>query len=143
MGPRNKTSITRQTDFIRTPITDIFGGHIRLVANASCPFPSHHSMALTSSVAGVWKMGGDGVLCKSSILHSHAKKPEALCCLSSSSSTLFSVYFSLSRAGEPRDSRRPCPSFCWPRLQCFWLARGSWAECMAESGAILRFNSGP
>ncbi|XP_012670354.1 ubiquitin carboxyl-terminal hydrolase 10 isoform X2 [Clupea harengus] len=31
VGPRNKTSITRQTDFIRTPITDIFGGHIRSV----------------------------------------------------------------------------------------------------------------
>lgn len=29
VGPRNKTSITRQADFIRTPITDIFGGHIR------------------------------------------------------------------------------------------------------------------
>ncbi|GAA6086430.1 ubiquitin carboxyl-terminal hydrolase 10 isoform X1, partial [Tachysurus ichikawai] len=28
VGPRNKTSITRQADFIRTPITDIFGGHI-------------------------------------------------------------------------------------------------------------------
>lgn len=31
VGPRNKTSITRQADFIRTPITDIFGGHIRCV----------------------------------------------------------------------------------------------------------------
>lgn len=31
VGPRNKTSITRQTDFVRTPITDIFGGHIRSV----------------------------------------------------------------------------------------------------------------
>uniref|UniRef100_A0A8B9HSD2 ubiquitinyl hydrolase 1 n=1 Tax=Astyanax mexicanus TaxID=7994 RepID=A0A8B9HSD2_ASTMX len=31
VGPRNKTSITRQADFIRTPITDIFGGHIRSV----------------------------------------------------------------------------------------------------------------
>lgn len=29
VGPRNKTSITRQADFVRTPITDIFGGHIR------------------------------------------------------------------------------------------------------------------
>lgn len=29
VGPKNKTSITRQADFIRTPITDIFGGHIR------------------------------------------------------------------------------------------------------------------
>lgn len=32
VGPRNKTSITRQADFVRTPITDIFGGHIRYVA---------------------------------------------------------------------------------------------------------------
>lgn len=31
VGPRNKTSITRQADFVRTPITDIFGGHIRYV----------------------------------------------------------------------------------------------------------------
>ncbi|TRY87866.1 hypothetical protein DNTS_008918 [Danionella cerebrum] len=31
VGPRNKTSITRQADFIRTPITEIFGGHIRSV----------------------------------------------------------------------------------------------------------------
>ncbi|XP_057191208.1 ubiquitin carboxyl-terminal hydrolase 10 isoform X2 [Triplophysa rosa] len=31
VGPKNKTSITRQADFIRTPITDIFGGHIRSV----------------------------------------------------------------------------------------------------------------
>ncbi|XP_016090508.1 ubiquitin carboxyl-terminal hydrolase 10 [Sinocyclocheilus grahami] len=31
VGPRNKTSITRQADFIRTPVTDIFGGHIRSV----------------------------------------------------------------------------------------------------------------
>uniref|UniRef100_A0A8C9TM15 Ubiquitin carboxyl-terminal hydrolase n=1 Tax=Scleropages formosus TaxID=113540 RepID=A0A8C9TM15_SCLFO len=31
VGPRNKTSVTRQADFIRTPITDIFGGHIRSV----------------------------------------------------------------------------------------------------------------
>uniref|UniRef100_A0A671M3E4 Ubiquitin carboxyl-terminal hydrolase n=1 Tax=Sinocyclocheilus anshuiensis TaxID=1608454 RepID=A0A671M3E4_9TELE len=31
VGPRNKTSITRQADFIHTPITDIFGGHIRSV----------------------------------------------------------------------------------------------------------------
>ncbi|XP_030622306.1 ubiquitin carboxyl-terminal hydrolase 10 [Chanos chanos] len=31
VGPRNKTSITRQADFIRTHITDIFGGHIRSV----------------------------------------------------------------------------------------------------------------
>lgn len=29
VGPRNKTSVTRQADFVRTPITDIFGGHIR------------------------------------------------------------------------------------------------------------------
>lgn len=29
VGPRNKTSITRQADFVRTPITDIFGGLIR------------------------------------------------------------------------------------------------------------------
>ncbi|XP_059373571.1 ubiquitin carboxyl-terminal hydrolase 10-like isoform X2 [Carassius carassius] len=31
VGPRNKISITRQADFIRTPITVIFGGHIRSV----------------------------------------------------------------------------------------------------------------
>ncbi|XP_069758265.1 ubiquitin carboxyl-terminal hydrolase 10 isoform X2 [Narcine bancroftii] len=31
VGPRNKTSVTRQADFIRTPITDVFGGHIRSV----------------------------------------------------------------------------------------------------------------
>ncbi|KAA0723800.1 Ubiquitin carboxyl-terminal hydrolase 10-A [Triplophysa tibetana] len=31
VGPKNKTSITRQADFIRTPITDIFGGLIRSV----------------------------------------------------------------------------------------------------------------
>ncbi|XP_064414698.1 ubiquitin carboxyl-terminal hydrolase 10 isoform X2 [Latimeria chalumnae] len=31
VGPRNKTSITRQADFVRTSITDIFGGHIRSV----------------------------------------------------------------------------------------------------------------
>lgn len=29
VGPRNKSSVTRQADFIQTPITDIFGGHIR------------------------------------------------------------------------------------------------------------------
>ncbi|KAK6480033.1 ubiquitin carboxyl-terminal hydrolase 10 [Huso huso] len=31
VGPKNKTSITRQADFIHTPITVIFGGHIRSV----------------------------------------------------------------------------------------------------------------
>ncbi|XP_015223633.1 ubiquitin carboxyl-terminal hydrolase 10 isoform X2 [Lepisosteus oculatus] len=31
VGPRNKSSVTRHADFIRTPITDIFGGHIRSV----------------------------------------------------------------------------------------------------------------
>ncbi|XP_038609708.1 ubiquitin carboxyl-terminal hydrolase 10 isoform X1 [Tachyglossus aculeatus] len=31
VGPRNKTSITRQADFVQTPITGIFGGHIRSV----------------------------------------------------------------------------------------------------------------
>ncbi|XP_055504892.1 ubiquitin carboxyl-terminal hydrolase 10 isoform X2 [Leucoraja erinacea] len=31
VGPRNKTSVTRQADFIRTPITDVFGGHVRSV----------------------------------------------------------------------------------------------------------------
>ncbi|KAL4630274.1 ubiquitin carboxyl-terminal hydrolase 10-like isoform X2, partial [Arapaima gigas] len=31
VGPRNKTSVTRQADFVRTPITDIFCGHIRSV----------------------------------------------------------------------------------------------------------------
>lgn len=29
VGPRNKSSVTRQADFVQTPITDIFGGHIR------------------------------------------------------------------------------------------------------------------
>lgn len=29
VGPRNKTSVTRQADFVQTPITGIFGGHIR------------------------------------------------------------------------------------------------------------------
>lgn len=33
VGPRNKTSITRQADFVRTPITDIFGGHIRYMSD--------------------------------------------------------------------------------------------------------------
>lgn len=33
VGPRNKTSITRQADFVRTPITDIFGGHIRYMTD--------------------------------------------------------------------------------------------------------------
>ncbi|KAK2085567.1 hypothetical protein P7K49_036867 [Saguinus oedipus] len=28
VGPRNKTSVTRQADFVQTPITGIFGGHI-------------------------------------------------------------------------------------------------------------------
>ena len=36
VGPRNKTSITRQADFVRTPITDIFGGHIRYVGGSLC-----------------------------------------------------------------------------------------------------------
>lgn len=31
VGPRNKTSVTRQADFVQTPITCIFGGHIRFV----------------------------------------------------------------------------------------------------------------
>ncbi|XP_051703294.1 ubiquitin carboxyl-terminal hydrolase 10 [Oryctolagus cuniculus] len=31
VGPRNKTSVTRQADFVQTPITCIFGGHIRSV----------------------------------------------------------------------------------------------------------------
>ncbi|XP_069595577.1 ubiquitin carboxyl-terminal hydrolase 10 [Ranitomeya imitator] len=31
VGPRNKSSITRQADFIQTPITEIFGGHMRSV----------------------------------------------------------------------------------------------------------------
>uniref|UniRef100_A0A8C5Y0A9 ubiquitinyl hydrolase 1 n=1 Tax=Microcebus murinus TaxID=30608 RepID=A0A8C5Y0A9_MICMU len=31
VGPRNKTSITCQVDFVPTPITSIFGGHIRSV----------------------------------------------------------------------------------------------------------------
>lgn len=39
VGPRNKTSITRQADFVRTPITDIFGGHIRYVDSWIFPLP--------------------------------------------------------------------------------------------------------
>ncbi|KAM4017764.1 LOW QUALITY PROTEIN: ubiquitin carboxyl-terminal hydrolase 10 [Anomaloglossus baeobatrachus] len=31
VGPRNRSSVTRQADFIQTPITEIFGGHIRSV----------------------------------------------------------------------------------------------------------------
>ncbi|KAH0500624.1 Ubiquitin carboxyl-terminal hydrolase 10, partial [Microtus ochrogaster] len=31
VGPRNKSSVTRQADFVQTPITGIFGGHIRSV----------------------------------------------------------------------------------------------------------------
>ncbi|XP_048886082.1 ubiquitin carboxyl-terminal hydrolase 10 isoform X2 [Brienomyrus brachyistius] len=31
VGPRNKISVTRQAGFVRTPITDIFGGHMRSV----------------------------------------------------------------------------------------------------------------
>uniref|UniRef100_A0A452QFT6 Ubiquitin carboxyl-terminal hydrolase n=1 Tax=Ursus americanus TaxID=9643 RepID=A0A452QFT6_URSAM len=31
VGPRNKTSVTRQAEFVQTPITGIFGGHIRSV----------------------------------------------------------------------------------------------------------------
>ncbi|XP_073410969.1 ubiquitin carboxyl-terminal hydrolase 10 [Dendrobates tinctorius] len=31
VGPRNKSSVTRQADFIQTPITEIFGGHMRSV----------------------------------------------------------------------------------------------------------------
>ncbi|XP_044843348.1 ubiquitin carboxyl-terminal hydrolase 10 isoform X4 [Mauremys mutica] len=31
VGPRNKSSVTRQADFVQTAITDIFGGHIRSV----------------------------------------------------------------------------------------------------------------
>lgn len=29
MGPKNKLSITRRTDFDRTPISDIFGGLLK------------------------------------------------------------------------------------------------------------------
>lgn len=29
VGPRNKTAVTRQAHFVQTPITGIFGGHIR------------------------------------------------------------------------------------------------------------------
>uniref|UniRef100_A0A8C5LB43 Ubiquitin carboxyl-terminal hydrolase n=1 Tax=Jaculus jaculus TaxID=51337 RepID=A0A8C5LB43_JACJA len=32
VGPRNKTSITCQAEFVQTPITGIFGGHIRSVS---------------------------------------------------------------------------------------------------------------
>ncbi|XP_075694398.1 ubiquitin carboxyl-terminal hydrolase 10 isoform X2 [Rhinoderma darwinii] len=31
VGPKNKSSVTRQADFVKTPITDIFGGHMRSV----------------------------------------------------------------------------------------------------------------
>lgn len=31
VGPRNKTAVTRQAHFVQTPITGIFGGHIRSV----------------------------------------------------------------------------------------------------------------
>ncbi|KAE8608701.1 hypothetical protein XENTR_v10011576 [Xenopus tropicalis] len=31
VGPRHKSSVTRQADFVQTPITDIFGGHMRSV----------------------------------------------------------------------------------------------------------------
>ncbi|XP_030890874.1 ubiquitin carboxyl-terminal hydrolase 10 [Leptonychotes weddellii] len=31
VGPRNKTSVTRHAEFVQTPITGIFGGHIRSV----------------------------------------------------------------------------------------------------------------
>ncbi|XP_027629246.1 ubiquitin carboxyl-terminal hydrolase 10 [Tupaia chinensis] len=31
VGPRNKSSVTRQAEFVQTPITGIFGGHIRSV----------------------------------------------------------------------------------------------------------------
>ncbi|XP_077309145.1 ubiquitin carboxyl-terminal hydrolase 10 [Lithobates pipiens] len=31
VGPRNKSSVTRQADFVQTPITDVFGGHMRSV----------------------------------------------------------------------------------------------------------------
>ncbi|MEE6499990.1 hypothetical protein FKM82_003661 [Ascaphus truei] len=31
VGPRNKSSVTRQADFVQTLITDIFGGHMRSV----------------------------------------------------------------------------------------------------------------
>lgn len=31
VGPRNKTSVTRQAEFVQTPITGIFGGHIRFM----------------------------------------------------------------------------------------------------------------
>ncbi|XP_053066858.1 ubiquitin carboxyl-terminal hydrolase 10 isoform X7 [Acinonyx jubatus] len=31
VGPRSKTSVTRQAEFVQTPITGIFGGHIRSV----------------------------------------------------------------------------------------------------------------
>lgn len=31
VGPRNKTSVTRHAEFVQTPITGIFGGHIRFM----------------------------------------------------------------------------------------------------------------
>lgn len=48
VGPRNKTSITRQADFVRTPITDIFGGHIRYIDGLLCQLISR-SLALDLS----------------------------------------------------------------------------------------------
>ncbi|XP_055992954.1 ubiquitin carboxyl-terminal hydrolase 10 [Sorex fumeus] len=33
VGPRNRTAVTRQADFVQTPITGIFGGHIRSVVS--------------------------------------------------------------------------------------------------------------
>lgn len=48
VGPRNKTSITRQADFVRTPITDIFGGHIRYeMITARCSFASCSRLLIT------------------------------------------------------------------------------------------------
>lgn len=29
MGPKNKGSVTRKTNFIKTPISDIFGGSLK------------------------------------------------------------------------------------------------------------------
>lgn len=36
VGPRNKSSVTRQADFVQTPITDIFGGHMRYKSLYHC-----------------------------------------------------------------------------------------------------------
>lgn len=65
VGPRNKTSVTRQADFVQTPITGIFGGHIRCVlhgniwlgswtswsANLPCPWAAFKATLLSRAAA--------------------------------------------------------------------------------------------